>query len=175
MVMRWDPFTEALSLRDAMNRLFEQAVLRPGEGGGRQTDGGYAPPIDVHEDQDGYTVSASLPGVKPEDVNIQYQQGMLTISGDTSMEETREQGTWHIRERRQGHFSRSITLPDSVNADRAEANFENGVLKLHLPKAEETKPRSIQIQGVSRSSKTPEIEQAQGTGNGSRSAAAMNA
>jgi HSP20 family protein len=175
MVMRWDPFSEALSLRDAMNRLFEQAVLRPGEGARATETGGYAPPMDVHEDQDGYTIKVSLPGVKPEDVDIQWQQGMLTVSGQTSAEETREQGTWHVRERRQGRFSRSISLPDAVSADKAEASFENGVLKLHLPKAEETKPRSIQIQGVNRTSTTPEIEGSQSAGNGSRAGVGMNA
>src|SRR5438067_9331570 len=102
MVMRWDPFGEALSLRDAMNRLVEQAVLRPGGEGTRTADGtSFAPAIDVQETQDGYTVRASLPGVKPDDVNIQYQQGVLTISGATDEEQTREQGTYHIRERRQ--------------------------------------------------------------------------
>ena len=175
MVMRWDPFGEALSLRDAMNRLVEQAVLRPGEAGPGTESGGYAPPIDVSEDQDGYTVAVSLPGVKPEDVHIQYQQGMLTVSGQTSTDDTRTQGTWHIRERRQGRFSRSITLPDSVNADKADARSEHGVLRLHLPKAEETKPRSIQIQGVTRAGSTPEIEQSTGSDNGAKTAVGSGA
>jgi HSP20 family protein len=146
MVTRWDPFSEALSLRDAMSRLFEQAVLQPNGESGRSGDGAFAPALDVHETQDAYTVKASLPGVKPEDVNIQYQQGVLSISGTMQEEKAREQGTYHLRERRRGRFSRTINLPDSVDADRAQANFEHGVLELRLPKAEETKPRRIQVQ-----------------------------
>jgi HSP20 family protein len=146
MVTRWDPFGEALSLRDAMNRLFEQAVLQPSAETSAQREAGFVPPLDVQESQDAYTIKVSLPGVKPDDVNIQYQQGMLTISGEAREEQEREQGSYHIRERRSGRFSRTLRLPDMVNADKAEASFEHGVLTLRLPKAEETKPRRIAIQ-----------------------------
>jgi len=146
MVTRWDPFGEALSLRDAMNRLFEQAVLQPSDGTSERREGSFTPAMDVHESQDAYTVTLSLPGVKPEDVNIQYQQGALTISGESHEEQTREQGAYHVRERRSGRFSRALRLPDMVNADKAEASFEHGVLTLRLPKAEETKPRRIAVQ-----------------------------
>ncbi len=146
MVTRWDPFGEALSLRDAMNRLFEQAVLQPSGETRTQRDGGFVPPLDVHESQDAYTIKVSLPGVKPDDVNIQYQQGTLTISGEAQEEQSREQGSYHLRERRSGRFSRTLHLPDMVNADKAEASFEHGVLTLRMPKAEETKPRRIAVQ-----------------------------
>lgn len=177
MVTRWDPFSEALSLRDAMNRLFEQAVLQPsgetGRGGSSNSGAVFAPAMDVHETQDGYTIRVSLPGVKPEDVNIQYQQGTLSISGETHEDEAREQGAYHVRERRSGRFGRTLTLPDAVNADKAEATFEHGVLTLRLPKAEETKPRRIQVKsgasssgasqvGTSQAGSTPET----GNGNG---------
>jgi HSP20 family protein len=150
MVTRWDPFVGALSLRDAMNRLFEQAVLQP-DGEGSQTPSGagtFAPALDVQESADAYTIRVSLPGVRPEDVNIQYQQGALSISGSTYEESSRESGTYHIRERRGGRFARTLTLPDTVDAERAEAKFEHGVLELRMPKAEATKPRRIQIQGA---------------------------
>jgi HSP20 family protein len=145
--MRWDPFGEAMSLRDGMNRLFEQAVLRTGATGETASGEGrtFAPALDIHESREAYTVTASLPGVKPENVNIQYQKGVLTISGETSNETTREEGTFHVRERRQGHFSRSISLPDTVNADAAEANYNDGVLTLRMPKAEEMKARRIEV------------------------------
>jgi HSP20 family protein len=147
MVTRWDPFSEALSLRDAMNRLFEQAVLQPTGEAGRSSEGsGFAPALDVHESQDAYTVKASLPGVRPEDVNIQYQQGVLSISGVVHDDRTQQQGSYHLRERRFGRFSRSLSLPETVDVDRAQASFEHGVLELRLPKAEEMKPRRIQVQ-----------------------------
>jgi HSP20 family protein len=148
MVMRWDPFGEALALRDAMNRLFEQAVLKtPSQG----TEGAvtYAPALDVHESENGYTIKVSLAGVKPEDVSIQYQKGVLSISGESHEASNREEGTYHVRERRWGRFSRSVSLPETVNAERAEATFDGGVLTLSVPKAEETKPRQIEIKAGS--------------------------
>jgi len=129
-----------------MNRLFEQAVLQPSAETGAQRDGGLVPPLDVHESPDAYTVKVSLPGVKPEDVNVQYQQGVLSISGESRDDLTRGQGNYHVRERRSGRFSRTLRVPDMVNADKAEATFEHGVLTLRLPKAEETKPRRISVQ-----------------------------
>ncbi len=146
MVTRWEPISGAMSLRDAVDRLFEQAVLRPGAEGERMNDGGWTPAMDVQENADGYTVRASLAGVKPEDVNIQYKRGVLSISGSSHDEQVREQGTYHIRERRSGRFSRTLSLPDVVDADRAQATFEHGMLELKLPKAEATKPRRIEIQ-----------------------------
>jgi HSP20 family protein len=140
--MRWDPFGEALALRDAMNRLFDQAVVKtPTQGDG----GTFTPALDIHESEDGYTIKASLPGVKPDDVNIQYQKGVLTISGESHADANREEGTYHVRERRWGRFSRSVSLPETVNAERAQATFDQGVLTLSMPKAEETKPRQIEI------------------------------
>jgi HSP20 family protein len=126
-----------------MNRLFEQAVLKTPATGG---DGGtFAPALDIHESQDAYTIKVSLPGVKPEDVNVQYQKGVLTFSGESRADTNREEGTYHLRERRWGRFSRSVSLPDTVNAERAEASFDQGVLTLRMPKAEETKPRQIEV------------------------------
>jgi HSP20 family protein len=171
---RWDPFSEALSLRDAMNRLFEQAVLQPSGESGQRGEGGFAPALDVCETPDEYIVEASLPGVDPKNVDIELHQGVLTIRGEVNEERHHEQhqrqaqarnggqvqqtqqtqqgqqgqhsGTYHVRERRMGRFYRSITLPTAVNAEQAKADFHNGILTLTIPKAEETKPRRIQVQ-----------------------------
>lgn len=185
MVMsRWDPFSEALSLRDAMNRLFESAVLQPtGWDGGQRSSGsqGFAPAMDVCETSDDYVVEVNLPGVKPEDVDIELHEGVLTVKGEIKQEShsgshTGQQGTqqtgthngqqtgehtgqqggehrgnYGIRERRWGRFYRSVTLPANVDASKVQANFEHGVLTLTIPKAEETKPRKIQIGSGSRS------------------------
>lgn len=174
---RWDPFSEALSLRDAMNRLFEQAVWHPAFDGGQRSDGGFSPALDVRETSDEYTVDASLPGVDPKDVNIELEQGVLTIQGEIHEERQQQEpqsgaqgrnggqgqtqgqtaqrpGRYHLRERRFGRFFRSITLPSAINTDRAEANFHNGVLTLRIPKAEEMKPRRIQIQTGGASQRT---------------------
>jgi HSP20 family protein len=172
MVTRWEPFGGALSLRDAVDRLFEQAVLRPGETERTGDTGGWAPALDVQESADGYTIRASLAGVKPEDVNIQYKQGVLSISGSTRDESTREQGSYHLRERRSGRFSRTLSLPDVVDADRAKATFEHGVLELRMPKAEATKPRRIEVHA---GPAAPELSTAAPSENGAKSPAAASA
>jgi len=152
MMNRYDPFREMLSLRDAMDRLFQESYVRPTGWAGNSSL-----PVDLHEDAHGYTVSASLPGWKPEDVNITFQDGALTISGQYNNEtnEPEEGKTWHLRERRFGSFSRTFTFPTAVDADKAEAKFENGVLTLTLPKAESAKPRQIKIGGASTSEAKP--------------------
>ena len=149
MITRYDPFREALSLRDAMDRLFQESFVRP--------NGWTAPasvPVDLHETDGGYVVEASLPGWKPEDVNITVQDGTLTISGqyhdqpEPQAQNGQNGKSWHLRERRFASFSRSFTFPTAVDADKAQASYENGVLTLTLPKAESAKPRQIKIGGA---------------------------
>lgn len=144
-INRYDPFREMLSLRDAMDRLFQESFVRPS--GWMGNGGGTMPvPVDVLEDAHSYVVTASLPGWKPEDVNITFQEGTLTISGQYQENPEPEEGkSWHLRERRVGSFSRSFTFPSAVDPDKAEAHFENGVLTLTLPKAESARPRQIKI------------------------------
>ena len=148
MITRYDPFRDVLSLRDAMDRLFQESFVRP--------NGWTMPanvPVDVHETEQGYVVEASLPGWKPEDVNITFQDGALTISGQHNepSEPQAQNGNgknWHLRERKFASFSRSFTFPSAVDADKAQADYENGVLTLTLPKAESAKPRQIKIGGA---------------------------
>jgi len=139
---RWDPFREMMDIRREMDR-FLQTTLSNQEGM-QQT---WAIPLNVSETEDAYELEASLPGVKPEDVEITLTNNTLTISGATQAEEEKEDKTFHMRERRYGSFVRSLTLPSAINPDAVEAHFENGVLRLRVPKAEEAKPKRIQIQG----------------------------
>jgi HSP20 family protein len=146
MITRYDPLRDVLSLRDAMDRLFQESYVRP--------NGWAAPasvPVDLHETAHGYELNVSLPGWKPEDVNITFQDGTLTISGQYN-EQTEPQAqngkNWHLRERKFASFSRSFTFPSAVDADKAQASYENGVLTLSLPKAESAKPRQIKIGGA---------------------------
>ena len=141
LINRYDPFREALSLRDAMDRLFQESYVRPA------TLGTAGIPVDLHENEQGYTLEVSLPGWKPEDVNITFQDGTLTLSGQRTEEAEPEQNgkTWHLRERKFASFSRSFTFPSMVDADKAAASYDNGVLTLTLPKAESAKPRQIKI------------------------------
>ena len=144
-VVRWEPFSEMVSLRDAVNRLFEDSFIRPG-GWPLPFDGGsLSVPADVIETKDNVVVKLSAPGVKPEDIDIAVVGDTLTIRGETKSEEQSEEGSYIRKERRFGAFQRTLSLPASVASDRARAEFENGVLTLTLPKAEEAKPRSIKV------------------------------
>ena len=143
-LIRWDPFREMMTLRTAMARLFDSAML------GQRDDwlqpASWDVSMDVVENDDEYQVKASLPGINPDDLEITYNNNILTIKGEVKEEKEEEQRRYHLRERRYGSFSRSISLPSSVNADSISAAYEAGVLTLHLPKVEEAKPRRIQVQ-----------------------------
>ena len=152
MLDRHDPLGRnlGLGLRQVMDRLLEDAVVMPrGEG---QAAGG--PAIDAYEGGDTLVVEAHLPGMKPDDLDINVEQGVLTISGQTTAEEERKERNYLIREHRTGRFSRSLRLPATYNPDACQANFEHGVLRLSFPKSESAKPRRIQIGGGSQPAMT---------------------
>ena len=153
-MMRWDPFREMVSLRDAMDSLFENALIGPrgGEGGVSTVQ----LPLDIVEEDDNYIVRASLPGLKPEDVNVTVVDNVLTIEGEAKGEEQKEGSRWHLRERRWGQFSRQIALPTTIDANNVQAEYSDGVLKLTLPKAEEAKPKRIAIRANGQQQKTLE-------------------
>jgi HSP20 family protein len=133
-----------VSLRDAMDRLFEESFVRP-RGRLASYEGVGTLALDVFESEDDVTVRASIPGVKPEDIDLSVTGEVLTIKGETQEEKEEETGNYHLRERRYGAFQRAVNLPTLVNADKAQATFENGVLTLTLPKVEAVKPKSITI------------------------------
>jgi len=144
-IERWDPFSEAVSLREAMNTLLQESFVRPGAG---NAQGGHATlPLDISENENEFVVKASLPGVKPEEVQITVHGDTLTIRGETRAEEVKKGEQWHVRERRYGALQRSVSLATPVASDKAEAHFEHGVLTLRLPKSEAAKPRQIKIAG----------------------------
>jgi HSP20 family protein len=134
-----------VSLRDAMNSLLQESFVHPL---GHHGDGGAAPlPLDVAETENEFIVTASLPGVRPEDVQITARGDTLTIRGESKAQEERKDTHHHLRERRCGQFQRTVSLSTPINADKAQANFEHGVLTLTLPKAEEARPKQIKIRG----------------------------
>ncbi|MFQ5594618.1 MAG: Hsp20/alpha crystallin family protein [Anaerolineae bacterium] len=143
---RWDPFREALSLRDVMDRFFEDSLVRPFRPWPSGTVAGLAVPIDMYETDNSLVVSAAVPGLKPEDVDISISGNTLTVKGEFQAEEEGKRGNVHFQERRYGKFQRSVTLPGTVDTEAAEATFENGVLKVALPKAEEARPKQIAVQ-----------------------------
>ncbi len=142
---RWDPFREIVSLREAMDRLFEESFVRPFRIWPTLADGGLTLPVDMYETDEALVIKASVPGVDPKDVDITVTGNTLTIKGEFREEEEGKRGSVHFQERRFGKFQRSITLPSTVDPDKAEAEFKNGVLTLTLPKIEEAKPKHIPV------------------------------
>ena len=142
MIERYDPFGRTMSLRQLMDRLLEDAFVMPRQGA---AEGSLS--TDVYEEGDNLIVEAHLPGFKPENLDVNVERGVLTISGQTEAEEERKERNYLLREKRSGRFTRSLQLPPSYTGDPSEATFEHGVLRLVFPKAEEAKPRRIQIGG----------------------------
>jgi HSP20 family protein len=149
-VSRWDPFQDLLAIQDEMNQLFGRAVGQGGQRGQGQGQGQvaermWAPALDISERKDAYVVTVEVPGVKADDLDITLEDGLLTIRGERRFTQETSEQQFHRVERRYGSFRRSITLPSQVQADHIEASFEDGVLEVVVPKAEEAKPKKISV------------------------------
>lgn len=142
-IVRWEPFRDLVTLREAMDRLFEESFWP--RAGWLTPFGTETLAVDMYETDNAIVVKAAVPGVKPEELDISVSGDVLTIKGETKAEEEVKDERYMRRECRYGSFSRSLSLPVPVVADKAEAEFENGILKLTLPKAEEVKPKSIKV------------------------------
>jgi HSP20 family protein len=144
-IVRWEPFNDFVALRDAMDNLFENSFIQPRFlAPFRESVMGQLP-LDVIETEDELVVKATVAGYKPEEIDVTIVGDTLTIKGEGKEEQKDEQPTYLLRERRLASFKRSFTLPVDVQADKAKAEFEYGVLTLVLPKAEAIKPRQIKI------------------------------
>jgi HSP20 family protein len=154
-IVRRTGFGDLLSLRQAMDRLFEESFVNPRTW---QFGEGQLVPVDVYATADDVVVEAILPGVKPEEVEITVEGHALTIAGDTSSMIPAREGLL-LQEIRRGRFARTLTLPEGLEADKATATFEDGVLTLRIPKAEQVKPRQIKIStGVGRHAQPAAVE-----------------
>jgi HSP20 family protein len=152
IVRRASPLGELVSLRQAMDRLFEDSYVRPRTWAAAETAG---LPLDVTNGPDSLIVEASLPGIRPEDVEITVEDGTLYIHGTSQTERTEGEGDALVREIRRGSVSRTVTLPTGLEAENAVATFEHGVLHLRIPKAEAVKPRQIRITPSTEAPATP--------------------
>lgn len=142
-LIRWEPARELMTLREAMDRLFDDAFTRP-----LSVRDGWSmssPAIDMYQTENEVVVKASIPGIRAEEVQINITGDVLTLRGELKQEEERKEKAWHIREHRLGSFERSVALPTAVKTDKAEAVFDNGILTITLPKADEVKPKTINI------------------------------
>lgn len=156
-IVRFDPFREMRSLQDEVNRLFASSFSRNSDD--EIVRGAWNPNVDIFENKDQIVLEAELPGIKADDVNISIENNVLTIHGERKFEKKDEGDNFHRVERSYGSFTRSFTLPPTVSSENANAEFENGVLRLTLAKREEAKPRRIEIKAINSSEpKTIETE-----------------
>jgi len=144
-VIRWDPYRELSTFADRFNRALGGAA-------GRDRDeemslGAWIPPVDIAEDRDRITLTAELPGFREEQVKIQMEGGVLTIRGERKFEEEKDGRNFHRVERSYGQFVRSFTLPNNVDREQIRASFDNGLLRIEMPKTAEARPREIKITG----------------------------
>ena len=137
----FDPFREMATLRSMVDQVFDNMLTRQLEG----WRGFDWMALDMYQTSDEVVVKAVLPGVKPEDIHVSVANQVLTIRGEVKEEKVNEDATYHIRERRSGVITRSVQLPVEVDVDKAKAEYENGILTLTLPKAEEVRPKTISV------------------------------
>lgn len=160
-VIKYDPFRELRGLHDEMSRLFSTQLPERGE----FAKGSWSPSVDIFEDENRLIVEAELPGMNREDFEISAENNVLTLKGERKFEKKTEGDNYHRIERSYGAFTRQFTLPQTVTADGASADFENGVLRIALPKREETKARKIEITGSGSTAKAIETESKTSTAN----------
>jgi HSP20 family protein len=144
-LIRWEPVRELNTIQSEMNRLFNTFFEAQGPGNSGSTLRRWIPAMDLVETQDDFVLRADLPGLTEEDVNIELEDNVLTVSGERKAEhEERKEGYYRV-ERASGSFSRSLTLPEGVDPNKVHATFDNGVLEVRIPKPEERKPRKVAI------------------------------
>ena len=146
-IVRYDPFRDLRTLQEEVNRLFSTNLTRAfgDEGIAR---GAWAPSVDIYENKDQIVLEAELPGMKQDDFDLSIENNVITLRGERKFEKTDEGDNYHRVERSYGSFTRSFTLPQTVSAEGATAEYNNGVLRVTLPKREETKARRIQVSGT---------------------------
>ena len=157
-IVRWEPLRELSSLQSEMNRLFNTAFDAPSGSSGPALRR-WVPAMDLVESGDQFVLRADLPGMSEEDIQIELEDGTLTVSGERKAEHKESKDSFQRIERAFGSFSRSLTLPDGVDAEAVSASFDRGVLEVQIPKPEQHKPRKISI-GVGDSPKTIDTESA---------------
>jgi HSP20 family protein len=139
-LIHWEPEREMMTLREAMNHLFDEAFTPM-----NMMRGVGVPSVDLYQTDDDIVVRASLPGMKADDVQISITGDLLTIKGEFKEKQDKKEKSYHLREHRYGLFERTLSLPSLVESDKARADFEDGILTITLPKSEATKPKTISV------------------------------
>ena len=143
VLTRWDPFREFNTLQDRMNRLFHDSFSE-----GREealATSTFAPPVDVYEDEHNVTLKIEVPGIDEKDIDVRIENNQLTVHGERKFEKEEKEENYRRVERQYGSFTRSFTLPNTIDPENVQANYEKGVLKIKLAKKAEAKPKQIKV------------------------------
>ena len=143
-ITRWDPFQELNLLHDRMNRLFQENY-GAGRGDEALSTASFVPPVDIYEDEHNITLKLEVPGIDQKDIDVRLENNTLTVRGERKFEKEEKEENFHRVERRYGTFYRAFTLPNTVDAENVQADYDNGVLKVKLAKKAEAKPKQIKV------------------------------
>jgi len=143
-IIRWDPFRDLITLRERMNRLFEDAFTSRGEGK-EMVASTWTPSVDIYETEKALVLNAEIPGIEEKDIEIKIENNTLTLKGDRKFEEETKDENYHRIERAYGSFYRSFSLPSYIDQDKIEAEHENGILKITMPKKKGAEHREVKI------------------------------
>lgn len=147
-IVRWSPIRDVMSVRDEMNRLFNEVFGRAGnDEAGVWSSGAWTPPVDIYETDEALILQAELPGFSKDDVSVELKDNTLTLRGERKRSHEVKEENYQRMERTYGAFQRSFVLPTTVDQNRVMASVKDGVLELKLPKAEAAKPKRIAING----------------------------
>ena len=166
MITRWDPFREFVTLQDRMNRLFRDPRGPEGQDESLTTTA-FAPPVDVYEDEHNVTLKIEVPGIDEKDIDVRIENNTLTVHGERKFEKEEKEENYRRVERQYGSFTRTFTLPNTVNHDNVQADYDKGVLKIKLEKKAEAKPKQIKVNVASEkqgSAKTLDGKEPKGVG-----------
>jgi HSP20 family protein len=141
-ITRWTPYNDFNALQSTLNRVFQDFSRGSDE---LATGGTFVPPVDIYENEQGITLKMEVPGVSQDDLNINLENNTLSISGERKFEKNEKEENFHRIERRYGSFTRSFTLPNTVDSEKVNANYENGILSIQLAKKAEAKPKQIKV------------------------------
>lgn len=152
-IIRWDPFRDLVSLREKMNRLFEDAVTARGEERD-MISSTWAPSVDIYETENAIIMNAEVPGIDEKDIEIKIEDNTLTINGERKLEKETSEENYHRIERSYGSFYRSFTIPRQIDQDKINAEHDNGVLRITMPKKPESKPKTVRVLKSQKKSQT---------------------
>ncbi len=144
LLTRWEPFRDMVTLQDRMNRLFNDQLSNFGNEESLAT-GSFVPAVDVYEDEQGIQLKIEVPGIEEKDIDVRLENSVLTVRGERKLEKETKEENFRRIERRYGSFTRSFTLPNTVDAEHVKAGYDKGVLSIQLPKKEAAKPKQIKI------------------------------